>query len=209
MNQKNQNKVGIKWRTTISLTTAWMFLVMGITGLVLYMVPQGRIAYWVDWHFLGLSKTDWGDIHIVTSILFLVAGGWHLYFNWKTFLGHLRRKLAQGVRMRKELYITIFITAFVVVSALWHIPPLGYLIDLNEAIKNSWIEDETYEPPFGHAELLSLKRFCRKTDIDIDKAVTKLAQMEIKVTSSDETLKEIARNNNVSPKDIFEMIEAR
>ena len=207
MSKKTSSKNSIKWRTIISLTTVWMFLVMGITGLVLYTVPQGRIAYWVDWKFLGLTKTDWGDIHIVSAVLFLVAGGWHLYFNWRAFLNHLRRKLEQGFRIRRELLITVGITAFVAVSALAHIPPLSYLIVLNEAIKSSWIEDETFEPPFGHAELLSLKRFCKKTNIDVERALEELARMEIKVKSSDETLEEIARNNNVSPKDIFGMIK--
>ncbi|MCP4678360.1 MAG: hypothetical protein GY854_23175, partial [Deltaproteobacteria bacterium] len=92
-------------------------------------------------------------------------------------------------------------------SGLWHIPPLSYLIDLNEAIKSSWIENEDFEPPFGHAELLSLKRLCKKTDIDIDRALTELGGMKIEVESADETLKEIARNNNTSPKVIFGMIK--
>ena len=206
MSMKNQNKVGIKWRTVVSLSTAWLFLIIGITGLILFIVPQGRIAYWVDWRFLGLSKTDWGDIHIVATILFLAVGGWHLYFNWKAFLGHIRRKLAQGVKIRKELFITFVVAAFIGASALWHLPPLGYLIDLNEAIKNSWIENESHEPPFGHAELLSLKGFCKKTDIDLEKARTELKRMNIKVKSSDETLEEIAKNNDVSPKNVFGVI---
>ena len=207
MNKTPAYKIGIRWRTIISLTTTWMFLVMGITGLVLYVVPQGRIAYWVDWRFLGLSKTDWGDIHIVAAILFLIAGGWHIYFNWKALLGHLRRKLEGGIKMRKELLITTALTGFVAASALWHVPPLGYLIDLNEAIKNSWIESEEFEPPFGHAELLSLKGFCKKTNIDVSRALAKLEAENIRVESTDETLESIASNNDVSPKDIFGMIK--
>ncbi len=180
---------------------------MGITGVVLYIVPKGRIAYWVDWRFLGLSKTDWGDIHIVTAILFLVAGGWHLYYNWKAFLGHLRQRAAQGVKLRKELLITVAITLFVAMSALWNIPPLGYLVDLNEAIKDSWAQAEDAEPPFGHAELLSLEGFCKKTDIDVQQAISKLAKMKINLKSADETLEYIAKNNKVSPRVIFGIIK--
>ncbi len=207
MSKTKSRKTDIKWRTIISLTTAWMFVIMGITGLILYIVPQGRIAYWVDWRFLGLSKTDWGDIHIVTAILFLVAGGWHLYYNWRAFLGHLRRRAAQGVKLRKELLITVAITVFIAMSAFWHVPPLGYLIDLNEAIKDSWAQTENAEPPFGHAELLSLKGFCKKTDIDVEQALAKLAAMKIKLKSSDETLEQIARRNSISPRDIFGTIK--
>jgi Domain of unknown function (DUF4405) len=204
---KREPSSPIKLRTIISLITTWLFLVLGTTGLILYIMPHGRIAYWVDWHFLGFTKNDWGEIHLVSSILFLVAGGWHLYFNWRAFLGHLRRRLKQGMKMRTELSITVAFTLFVVASALWHIPPLSYLIVLNETIKNSWIEDSSYEPPFGHAELLSFKRFCKKTGIDPKRASARLDKAGIHMISSSETLEEIARNNSISPKDVFAVIK--
>lgn len=207
MSKTPGTRAGFKWRIIVSLTTAWMFLVMGITGLILFIAPQGRIAYWVDWHFLGLTKTDWGNIHIVACIFFLVGGGWHLYFNWKIFMNHLRDKIAKGLKMRKELFITTALTVFVVVSALFHIPPLGYLINLNDTIKSSWIESPDYEPPFGHAELLSLKRFCKKTNIDLKKATQALQQAKLKFSSPSETLEDIAKSNGISPKDVFAVIE--
>ncbi len=42
----------------VSLLTFGSFLIMTVTGLVLYFVPHGRVAYWVDWKLLGLTKTD-------------------------------------------------------------------------------------------------------------------------------------------------------
>ncbi len=207
MSEEKSGGRKIKWRTYASLGISWMFLIMGITGLVLYVVPQGRIAYWVDWRFLGLSKTDWGNIHILASILFIALGGWHLYFNWKAFLGHIRRKLSQGIRVRRELLITSVIAILVTVSAIWHIPPLGYLVDLNEFIKDSWIEEKDDEPPFGHAELLSLKAFARKTNIDLGQAISELKRIGYKGISAERTLEEIAKSNEISPRDIFTSIK--
>ncbi len=189
MDKKNKK---IKGRAVISLLTSWMFLVMTVTGIVLYIVPQGRIAYWVDWRLLGLTKTDWGNIHIATSLLFVIVGIWHIYFNWKAFLGHLRKKLAQGIKVRTELYVTIVVTILVSVSALWKIPPIGYLIDLNDSIKASWIESPEYEPPFGHAELLSLKALCKKTQIDLKAAKQKLKENGFQVANDRQTLETIA-----------------
>jgi hypothetical protein len=206
MNARKSDGSIVKWRTIASLGTSWMFFIMGITGLILYVVPQGRIAYWVDWRFMGLSKTDWGNIHIVTSILFVLAGGWHIYFNWRAFLGHIRRKLAEGVRLRKELLITTAVAALVVVSALWHVPPLGYLVDLNEYVKASWIESEEYEPPFGHAELLSLGQLCKRTNIDLRRAREELERRGIAVESNEQTVEDIAAENGLSPKDVFAAI---
>lgn len=207
MVKSTSSKTGIKWRTIVSLSTTWLFLVMGITGLILYVVPHGRIAYWVDWRLLGLSKTDWGNIHIVSSILFVISGAFHIYFNWRAFLGHLRKKLAKSMRLRKELWITSAAALFVTASALWNIPPLGYLIDLNENIKDSWIEDKSFEPPFGHAELLSLDVFCKKTKIDLGLAQAALKERRIVVESAGETLGSIALNNGISPRDVFAVIK--
>lgn len=204
---RSSSKPLIKWRTIISLFTAWMFLIAGITGLVLYIVPQGRIAYWVDWRLLGLSKTDWGDVHIVATFLFLIAGAWHLYYNWRPFIGHLRRHAAHGSKIRKELLLVTTLALLVVAGALWRIPPLAFLIELNDAIKDSWIENGDSEPPFGHAELLTLDRFCQKTRIAPDLALAKLRREALSVETVDETLQMIAKNNKMSPKDIYEKIK--
>ena len=47
-------------RSLTAFLVTWSFLVLTITGLVLYIVPQGRIAYWVHWSLLGLEKEQWG-----------------------------------------------------------------------------------------------------------------------------------------------------
>ena len=48
----------MKLKRITSLTIMLAFLVMVLTGIVLYIVPQGRVAYWADWRLLGLSKTS-------------------------------------------------------------------------------------------------------------------------------------------------------
>ncbi len=46
-------------RKTTSLTAGLSFIAMVMTSVILYIVPQGRIAYWSDWRLLGLSKEQW------------------------------------------------------------------------------------------------------------------------------------------------------
>jgi hypothetical protein len=64
----------IHTRGLTSFFTLFGFIIMSITGLVLYIEPAGRVAYWITWQFAGLTKTDWGNIHILSSLLFIVAG---------------------------------------------------------------------------------------------------------------------------------------
>ena len=61
-------------RKITSLTLLLSFVILVLTSIVLYIVPEGRVAYWSDWRLLWLSKTQWGDIHTNSGFLFLAAG---------------------------------------------------------------------------------------------------------------------------------------
>ncbi|MEJ5166449.1 MAG: DUF4405 domain-containing protein, partial [Thermoanaerobaculia bacterium] len=72
-----------KVRRFFVLLIFFSFLLMTISGLVLYFTPQGRVAYWVEWKFLGLTKDDWTNLHTVSWFLFLISSIFHIYYNWK------------------------------------------------------------------------------------------------------------------------------
>lgn len=196
----------IHTRGLTSFFTLFGFLIMSITGLVLYIVPEGRVAYWITWEFAGLTKTDWGNIHILSSILFIAAGGFHIYFNWKPLINYFKDKARRGVKLRRELAITSVLSVWIIVAAIWPFPPFSYLLDLNTWVKQAWVVEDEYEPPFGHAELLSLETFAEKMDIDLPMAVEELRSKGLAFDGPDETLEEIAKNNGVSPMDVYLLI---
>ena len=39
---------GFRWRALVSLLVASGFLVMAVTGIMLYVSPPGRVANWTD-----------------------------------------------------------------------------------------------------------------------------------------------------------------
>jgi hypothetical protein len=189
-----------------SLLTAAGFLLMALSWIVAYVVPHGRIAYWTDWSFLGLTKTNWGNIHVMASLLFLVAGGFHVYFNWKPLTAYIVGTTEKGLRQKKELAITLALLAFFVLSAIYQIPPLSYFVDLSESAKGSWVSRE-YEPPFGRAELLGLNSFCRKMDIPLDQAVKELAAKGISVPDVSESLQDMGNRLKLSPLKVYMVIK--
>ncbi len=75
-------------RAFASLCSLAGFMLLCVTGLILFLEPHGRVAYWTRWCFLGLEKDQWGNIHIISGFLFLIAGAFHLYYNWKAILGY-------------------------------------------------------------------------------------------------------------------------
>jgi len=190
-----------------SLTTLTSFVVMTITGLVLYFVPQGRVAYWVNWKFIGLTKTDWGNIHIISSIVFAATGGFHIYFNWKPLVNYLSGRAADTRKYRRELATATAIALVSVAGAILLFPPFNYVIDFSGYLKQAWVKSEDYEPPFGHAEEVSLKVFAKKTGIDIERAVRELREKGIRFDSADEKLKDMAAKNSMAPLDIYLLIK--
>jgi hypothetical protein len=193
-------------RGLTSLLIAAGFLILTISGGVSYVVPHGRIAYWTDWSFLGLTKTNWADIHLIGSVLFLVAGAVHVYLNWKPLARYFMGRVKGSFSLKKEVGVTGLVALLVVLSAIYGIPPLSYIPDLGESAKNSWVSRE-YEPPFGRAELLSFKSFCKKQDIPLQKAIAELGINGILVRDPETTLAEAAKSNGTSPLRLYMIVK--
>src|SRR5512139_3730130 len=97
---------GFQTKAFISLLTFGSFIIMSVTGIVLYAAPQGRIAYWVNRKFWGLEKPQWEAIHIISCFFFVVVGIYHLINNWVPLKNYLAGKIAGGLKMKKELAIS-------------------------------------------------------------------------------------------------------
>jgi hypothetical protein len=182
------------------------FLMMVISGVVLYIVPQGRIAYWVDWRLLGLTKADWGHIHTVAGLSILISAAFHIWFNWRALWHYAYDKVSQGLRKKREMAIAAIVTLVVVGSSIWVIPPLGSVVTLGEKIKESWIADPAYEPPFGHAEQLSLRAFTKKMGIDGKRAGEALRAQGIVFEGPEQSLEKIGRANDTSAMELYALI---
>ena len=134
----------IRGRALTAVLLLFTFLVLVISGIVLYIVPRGRVANLLDWHLLLLTKQDWGNVHIVFGALFLIAGVIHIWLNRKPLINYVhdrfgdrrRRPLPGGVKW--ELIAAAIVSAVLLVSAIEQVPPASYLMDLHLSIKNLW-----------------------------------------------------------------------
>ncbi len=206
VNAVSSSKDSFHKRGFISLTVFGSFLIMSITGITLYFTPKGRIAYWVDWRFLGLTKNDWGDIHIISCFLFIVIGGFHLFYNWRPFTLYLSRNAGGALRLKKELAFAMAIMVFVIFGSLYRVPPLGFALDFGEYLKSSWAGEDA-EPPISHAEQLPLKTLAKKMNIDFNLAYRELREKGIRLDNGAEPLEKIAKRNGTSPMKLYGMIK--
>ena len=190
-----------------SLSLGFAFLIMSYTGVMLYFVPKGKVAYWADWHLFGLTKTQYGEIHTTSMVTFLFFGIFHIYYNWKPIVSYLKDKQRKISFTKKEFLIAFGLNLIFVFGTLFMIQPFKAFLDLQENIKDGWTK-EYGNPPYGHAEETKLKVFCRKMGIDYNKASEILTSKNI-LFKEEESLLVIGKNNNISPSYIYQLINKK
>ena len=189
-------------RKIVSLVALLSFVVILATSVILFVAPQGRVAYWADWRLLGLDKEQWGAVHINLGFLFLAVLFVHIYYNWSPILNYLKNKRKQCKLFTVDFLAALVVVLVVAVGTLLHAPPLQSVIDLNTAIKDE--AARTFgEPPYGHAELSSLEVFAVKAEVDLPTALERLRQAGYAVHDPGLSLKEIAADNGVSPQQLY------
>lgn len=196
----------MKIRKITSLTAGLAFIVMLVTSIILYVVPQGRVAYWADWKLWGLTKTDWGNIHINLGLLFLIALFLHIYYNWKPLINYLKDKSKRIKVFTSEFNAALIITILFVLGTYIMLPPFSWVMALNDHFKDSGAV-KYGEPPYGHAELSSLKTFAKKLNLDLAKSMDLLKEAGYSVDDGSITLQAIGKQYHVPPQLIYETIK--
>jgi len=196
----------ISLRKITSLIMLISFIILVYSGITLFMAPQGKIAYWSLWEFLGLTKDEYTNIHINFSLLFLISGLLHIYYNWKPIINYLKNKSKKFVVFTVNFNLALLISIIFFLGTYYKISPFKTILNFSENMKDYW-EEVLGSPPMPHAEQLSLKNLCNKFSIDLEKAKKALINQNIKIGSVNETLSQIAKNNGISPNHIWEIIK--
>ncbi len=194
-----QNK--FRFRPFVSLLTAFSFVVIVVTGAVLYITPPGRIANWTNWTFWGLSKHQWGAVHICFGTLFLIVSILHIWLNLKPLMNYFVRKVQDTSKIQTEWILALAVCGLVFWGALKPFVPCSSLLDLNDRIKYSW-EEPQKQPPIPHAEILTLEELAKKSDIELDTIIQNLKAAGIEVSPSD-IFGTVAEQQNLSPNELF------
>lgn len=193
-------------RKITSLTAFLSFIVLLLTSIILYIVPHGRVAYWSDWHLWGLTKTQWGNLHINVGFLFLFAMFLHIYLNWKPIVNYLKNASKNVVVFTGNFNVAMALLILFSLGTLFNIPPMSWILNLNDSIKEAAI-DKYGEPPYGHAELSSLKILTKKTELDLDESLERLRKAGINFQDESQSVLEVAELNQMTPKEIFSIMK--
>ena len=195
----------MKLKRIASLTALLSFLLILLTSIVLYILPHGRVAYWSDWRLWGLSKDQWGALHINVGILFLITLFVHVYYNWRPMVGYLKTRTQRLRIFTAEFNVSLLLTLACLAGTLLNIPPFSTVMAWNEAVKEAGAKKHG-EPPYGHAELSSLEHFAGRMGLDPDRSLATLRAKGLTVESTGQTLLAISAANGMTPQQVFEIL---
>jgi hypothetical protein len=189
-----------------SLLLALVLLILGFSGIILYLTPRGRVANWTGWTMLGLNKQGWQAVHINIALLFLIAAGLHLYLNWSIFWRYIKQKGSLALNLKLEMFTALSLAGCVLAGAIYGTPPFSTTVDWNYQIKDYW-ERWASEAPTPHAEELTLSQFADNLGLSASDVTKALRGDGIIVENASATIGQAAAANNLTPADVYASIK--
>lgn len=196
------------FKTFTSFILVWTFLLLFISGVMLFVSPPGRVAHWTNWTLLGLTKEGWQGVHTLMAVVFLVGGIFHLLkFNWKVFIHYLAtRKKGSSYRFEAVMASVLFVV--VLIGTILGIPPFSSFLDFGESVKLSW-EEKIGNPPVPHMELKTLAEVSGLLGLSVDEARGQLQARAWDAGKGSSSLQQLADVNGVSPQDIYQALQTK
>ncbi len=198
-------KKSFSWRIFISFGLLLSFLMLLVSGVILYISPPGRVANWTDWRMLGLTKTGWENQHAIFGFAFAILSIFHLFFiNWRAFLSYLKTKSSEGLKSPKELFGSVVLALIFGIGTFYALQPFSAIIDFGNSVSESW-ERRDRQPPVPHAESMTLVELALQPGLGGDAEVlkAKLEKAGFRVDSVQQTLGEIAEKNHTTAEKVY------
>ena len=192
-------------RRVVSLSLMLSVFTMLVTSIILYIVPQGRVAYWSEWSLWGISKSQWGALHTNLGLFMLIAAFFHVYFNWRPMTSYMKNKARDFRLFTPNFNVALVVVAAFTALTLAELPPMVWIQDLRGTIEDN-LAASLGEPPYGHAEESSLRVFLRNVALDTNRAKDNMKAAGIVVDDPTTAVIDIARANGVSPQQLYEIM---
>jgi hypothetical protein len=196
------------WRAMTSVQIAYSFLLLLISGAVLFVSPPGRVANWGNWRMVGLTKHEWTGVHTWFAAVFVLMAVFHFLFNLRPLMNYFRDRLTRRLGWRWEWVVALALCVGVFAGAQSRIPSFSTLLSFGERVKKSW-EDVRTAAPLPHAELLSFKELASQAKVSYETALERLEARGVKGIRPEAIVQDVARTNQVSAQRLYEIIQGQ
>lgn len=207
MSFRRENEKKFNFRGFVSLYIALSFLIMTLSGIVLFLSPAGRVANWSNWRYIGLLKSQWQSVHTIFTFIFVIAISFHLFYNWRPLFAYLKMRIGTHIKLRKEIIGASLLALLVFALTVNDTTPFSSVMNFGQNLKDSWSTQNT-EPPIPHAEEQTIQNFSETIKLPSNELRTKLASKGIHIDNDSTTIKEISKQNNLSPSEIYKLVQA-
>lgn len=122
------------------------FVIDFISGVILYIAPQHRVADWTMWKLWGLTKDQWIALHTIFGFVLFFIAVIHLYYNWKIFAHYVWNKARKVLTLKRELAAASVLCLVLFFGSVWNVPPFSTVMDLGKYFTDRWEQDGSTTP---------------------------------------------------------------
>jgi hypothetical protein len=194
----------INWQIFISFNLLFTFLIMVLSGVVLYLKPEGSIARWLDWQILGIGKSGWESVHTVFSFLFLAFALFHiLKVNLRIMRAYFVNHKPSG--SKRELMLSVLISAVFMAGTVMYLPPFSLVYQAGNDLSARWkekvqLENERVGPRQSLGEVASA------LDMDARELGKWMEQRGLAGRCAGAALMEVADKEKMSPYALYRQL---
>lgn len=191
------------WQSFISIGLLLSFIIMLISGIVLYIAPEGSLSRWIGWDILNLSKKQWENQHTIFSYLFILFSIFHVFkINWSYLISYFVVEKFKMINL-KEIIIAIVITILVFWGTLLSWSPFNFVIQFGNKISDSHAE-KVEIPNIPDAEKLSLNDFAEEVfNISYSDLVSNLEKFNFDKVDKNSTVLDFCKLNDITPEEFY------
>lgn len=195
------------WSSFISIGLLLSFIIIVISGIVLYIAPEGSLSRWIDWRVFYLDKKQWEQQHTIFSYLFILFSIFHIFkINWILLLSYF---VPEKINLSsfKEIIIAFVITVLVFIGTLYNINPFRFVMDVGSSISSN--HSLNVEMPYiADAEKLSLSDFSEKLfKVSFEEVYSKLSEFKFKSIDENIIVNKFCKINKITPQQLYKILK--
>ena len=194
-----------KARTFVTFTLLFSSLILAFSGIVLYIRPEGSIAKWVGWSFIGLDKKGWEGLHAVYAVFFIILALFHISYNWKVLIHYLKRHISKSIKLRNEFISSLVIILLLSLAVVMRWRPFWKIAEWRSTLKKSDAHFKT-KPPISDFAEKKLSEVAQALHLSTEELMGKMRQLKLVIDSPNDNLADVAGRNKSTPEEIYMLL---
>jgi len=195
-------------RRLVTAVLALSFVAAAVSGIVLFLRPEGSLARWTGWMVFGLDKKQWEAVHIVLVLVLLFASLAHVWLNWRPLVASALARTSRGpaagwrLGVAPEFAAAVGVVLIAVSAAVIPWQPATALLGMRSLIKDGRLAARVL-PPAADADRLTVSALCRALSIDEQRGIANARARGLEVQDPSQTIATIAERHRVTPEAVY------